>query len=87
MEAANLLKVAAEMDPSTVKLVKNEEALRDAFTGMKVPEKWMHTEEEMEEIMQDEANKQQQQQRMDMMAQAGQVAQEAGKGVQAMTGE
>lgn len=87
LEAANLLRVAAEMEPSTVKLVKNETALRDTFTGIKIPEKWLHTEEEMEEIIEQETENEQQQKQINMIAQTGQAAQEAGKGAQAITGE
>ena len=86
IESSELLRQAAELDPNVVRIIDHEKAIRDTFTGNEVPENWLKTEDEMQEILQQEADQAEQQKQMEMMAQAGQVAQETGKGIDAMGG-
>jgi len=86
MQSVELLRVAAESDPSVINLINHSEALRDVYTGSEVPEKWVTTEKEMAEIMEQQKEQQQQDEQMEIMQQAGVAAQDLGKGVKEMMG-
>ena len=82
MESANLLKIAAELDPTSVHVFDTQTAIRDALEGAQAPATWLNSVDTMQQMA---AAQQQQQQEQAMAAQVGQGADIAGKVGDAVT--
>jgi hypothetical protein len=64
MESAQLLALAVQLDPTAGHVVDSKTALRDSLNGIKVPAKWMRSEQDVEQAAKMFANQQQMQQAM-----------------------
>lgn len=79
MEAKAMLAEAVALDPASAAMVNVREALRDALDGIGTPAEWLRSEDEMAELDQQAAQKQQAQELLSMMTQGGAAAEQIGK--------
>lgn len=86
-QAREMIAAAAQADPSAAAMMDVKVALRDALKGIGTPSAWVRSETDMEA---DAMAIQKQQQTQEMLMQAGQgaqVAEQAGKAMQAFQGQ
>jgi hypothetical protein len=83
-DSMGLLQMAAQLDPASRFVFDTEKGLRDAMEGAGAPSDWIRTDEEINGLKQEEAQKAQLMQIAQAAGAAGQVAQEVGKGGEAM---
>jgi hypothetical protein len=73
-EAQAMLLNASQLDPSVIQLMDARIALRDALDGMGVPQEWTRSEEEIMEIVQAQAEAQEQAALMGQLASGAETA-------------
>ena len=78
MEASQVLATAVQLDPSVANLVDNAKATRDVLTAV-IPNAWLRTEAEVDEMAKQQAAKQQSQELLAMMQQGAEVAKTLGE--------
>ena len=74
LEAKALAVEMIDIDRGAGYLLDAREALRDALTGVGIPAKWMHDEEEVEEMVQDAAAAEEEQVRLEQLLQGSEAA-------------
>lgn len=74
LETRALLDAAMEIDPGVAANVNWNYSFRDAFEGIRAPEKWLNSEEVTLQIQQQAAEKEQEQEVLDAASQAGNAA-------------
>lgn len=84
LESAQLLKVAAELDPNSVHVFNTSDAIRDALDGAGAPSKWMNSEEDAQAITQAAQQQDQIRQAAGMIEQGAQVAEQVGAAGQSL---
>lgn len=85
IESKALIDAAVAADPSLGGMMHGRDALRDALKGAGAPEKWLRTDEEMDEHA-ERARQQMEEQQMAEQARAGgEAVEQVGKGAQALT--
>lgn len=83
-DTANLLALAAQIDPSAIKMLDAQTALRETLRGRQTPETWVKDEETMAAINAQEAQKQQAMEMTNMVEQGAVAAEQVGMAQQAM---
>jgi hypothetical protein len=74
MEAAEMLGVAINLDPSSANIVDANVAIRDVLSSIGVPAKWQRSETEVRQASEKQAEMQETQQMMAMMDQGANIA-------------
>jgi hypothetical protein len=74
MEAAEMLGVAINLDPSSANIVDASVAIRDVLSSIGVPAKWQRSETEVRQASEKQAEMQETQQMMAMMDQGANIA-------------
>lgn len=85
-ESAQLLSLAASIDPSLKSAVNVKQAFRDALWGIGAKATWVRSEEEAQQIEDQEREAMQVQQMLAQVGQGAQVAEQVGKAGQALSG-
>ena len=85
VEIPGWLNEAIELDPGLRHMVDGREALRDALKGAGVPAKWTREDDEMDELVAQDAEAAQGAQVMDQLERGGQVAEQMGKAATAVS--
>ena len=86
IETKAMLADAAAMEPGLFSMVDSRIALRDAIKGTGAPAKWMRDDDAMDKIAKEQADEAEAAQMMDMLERGGEVAEQIGKGAEAMGG-
>lgn len=76
MQAKNLLAQTIDLDPSSGMLIDAKAALRDSLEGIGVPAKWLHDEDEVDQMAAEQQEAAAAQEQLQMIAQGGQVAEQ-----------
>jgi hypothetical protein len=84
LESANLLNVAAQLDPASIRIFKTQDALRDALAGAQAPSTWLATPIEVAKKAQDAQQEQQMQQLMGGVNAAAHTGQQVGNAASAL---
>ena len=84
MEAKQLLREAAELDPGAIAILNVHDALRDALKGVGVPTKWTLDEEQIEKIKAKQAEEQAMASAMAATGQGAAVAEQVGTAAETM---
>lgn len=79
LESANLLAVAAQLDPNAIAVFNSQTALRDALDGTGARSDWLNTEEEAAQIIDARQQAQQEQMAVQQIGQGAEIAQGVGK--------
>ena len=74
LETKALIAEAMDIDPGAAYVMDSRTALREALTGVGVPATWLHSEDDVEEMVADAADKQEQQHNMEQALQGSEVA-------------
>lgn len=84
LELQGYIAQAINLDPSVRFIPDASVALRDTLEGVGIPAKWLHDEEEVGGMVEQEKQQMQAQQLIQQMAAGGQAAESLGKGAQAI---
>lgn len=84
LEAKQLTREAIELDPSTLPTINARTALRDALTGIGVPQKWLRDEKDVEAFAEQEQQKQQAAALTQQVASAAEAGKNLGEASQAL---
>jgi len=84
METKAMLAEAADIDPSSAKMVDASTALRETLKAIGTPSTWMREESELQELQLQEQQQMQQAQQMAMAEQGGKAAAQVGKAMKEM---
>ncbi len=84
VETKALIAEAVEMDPTARHMLDGRTALRDALRGAGAPATWLREDDEIDERVAQEAEAARPAQLMDEIERGGQVAEQAGKAVEAL---
>lgn len=79
LEAKSMLAAAVDLDAGVVGMVDAIGTMRDVLEGIGVPVKWMRSEEEVQAIAEQNAQKQQAQEMLATMGQGAEVAEQLGR--------
>jgi|SRR5688572_30593339 len=79
LEAKSMLAAAVDLDASVAGMVDAIGTMRDVLEGIGVPAKWMRSEEEVQAIAEQNAQKQQAQEMLATMGQGAEVAEQLGR--------
>ncbi len=74
LESQSLIAQAMEIDQGAAYLMDTSTALRDALEGIGIPAEWMHSKDDVEGMLDDAAEQQQEQARLEQMVQGSEVA-------------
>jgi hypothetical protein len=86
LEAKALLTEAMDVDRGSAYLMDTRIALRQALEGIGIPSRWVRPEDEVEELVEDEAEAEAQQAQLEAAVQSSQAAKNIGDASQAMEG-
>ena len=84
METKAMIAEAAALDPGAASIIKTKTTIRDVLTGIGTPAKWLHSEAEMEEKDQEQAQKESVQETLNTMMQGAETAEQVGKAGEAL---
>lgn len=84
LEAKEILREAAELDPGSLAQIDVQMALRDALGGIGVPAKWLRSEQDVADILAAQQEQQDQQAQMESVHQGAMVTEQAAKADRAM---
>lgn len=79
MEAQQFIAASIQLDPSTAMLIDSKQALRDVLEGIGIPAQWVHTEDEVNAMMQAQAEQAQAAQTLAGMQAGADVAKTLGE--------
>lgn len=80
LESKALLAEAIDVDPGSAYVFDARVALREAMTGIGVPATWMRSKDDVEEMVEAEAEQIEQQQQLEAMVQSSEVVKNLGQG-------
>jgi hypothetical protein len=86
LEGKALLAEAMDIDRGAAYMMDTRTALREALTGIGIPAKWVNTEEDVDEMVEDQAEAESEQARLENMVMASQAAKNIGDTSEAMEG-
>jgi len=84
LEAKQMLREAAELSPASATILDARTALREALEGIGTPANWMRSKDAVDEILAEEAQRQQGQEALAQLQQAAEVGKAAGEAQQAL---
>lgn len=83
-DTANILQIAAGLDPAAAQIVNAQVALRDTLNGRQVPAKWLRSEDEMAQITEQVKAEQEAAKQAAQIQQGGMAAEQVGLAGQAI---
>ena len=86
-EAQQFIAASVQLDPTAALIIDAKQALRDVLEGIGVPAKWVNTEEEVQEVIEQEQQKQDAAMLLAGMQQGADVAKTLGDAGVPLTGE
>jgi len=86
LESKALLAEAIDVDPGAAYVLDTRSALRDAMEGVGVPATWMRSKDDVEDMVEDEAESMEQQAQLEQMVQSSEVVKNLGQGSEQLEG-